>query len=128
MGEKELKERVAQWLDLRLVSGMSGRAGEKLRFSGGDVLRWERQVKFDLYALGRHRGKLDGFEYDYWTEEKVGTYTIDFKVEYTDGRIEYLEVKGMWTPLAKLKWKIFRANHPELTVRIITEKELPRGF
>lgn len=124
----KLEARVAQWLDWRLVNNYSLRAGEKMKYSGGDVLSWERQVKFLLWA-----SHVEEFVNDEtWPvgeqAKKVGTYTIDFKVEYTNGEAEYLEVKGAWTPLAKLKFTIFRANHPELNVRIITEKELPKGF
>jgi len=33
-----------------------------------------------------------------------------------------------WTSLAKLKWAIFKANHPEFKTRIITQKDLPHGI
>lgn len=58
----------------------------------------------------------------------VGTYRIDFVVYYTNGTIEHIEVKGHWTQLAKYKWAIFCANHPEFKTRVITERDIPDGF
>jgi hypothetical protein len=45
---------------------------------------------------------------------QVATYVSDFLV---DG--EVVEVKGYWTPVAKLKWKLFCALYPDLKKRIV---------
>jgi predicted nuclease of restriction endonuclease-like RecB superfamily len=70
------------------------------------VESWERQIRFPLH--------VNGF--------KICDYVCDFLVRYADGRRELVEVKGFWTPEAKLKRKLFEAtflqDHPELTYRI----------
>jgi len=80
------------------------------------------------------KAHLDGFTYDYWTDLKVGTYTIDFVVHYTNGTTKYLEVKG-WnakqrkhptlTAESRRTIKIWKANNPELaeSFRIVDEPD-----
>ena len=46
---------------------------------------------------------------------KIATYIADFVVDE-----EVHEVKGYWTPVAKLKWKLFCALYPDLKKRVIT--------
>lgn len=107
--------------------------------TGGDILRWEQQVPFDLYA------------WDYSIDvtrrapkKKVGTYTIDFRIEFTNGTIEYWEVKAWkvgkklkrggrgkggpyFHPGDKLRIAIWQANNPDKALRIITGEDLPKG-
>lgn len=70
------------------------------------VESWERQIPFKLVVNG----------------DLICTYKCDFIVRYADGRKELVEVKGYWTPEAKLKLKIFRAtflkDHPEISYTI----------
>jgi hypothetical protein len=67
------------------------------------VESWDRQIPFKLIVNGN----------------LIYTYRCDFMVRYAGDRQELVEVKGYWTPEAKLKLKIFRAtvlrDHPELT-------------
>lgn len=142
----KLEARVAQWLDLRLRKKCSYCSGEQYivldsgatqkciecrnGFTGGDVLKWERQVPFALKAYDSAFKDTD----EPYTI--IGTYRADFKV-YFDGREEIWEVKG-WnfkqkkhptlTPLSKLKIAIFKANNPEKDFRIIDERSLPDGY
>lgn len=44
-------------------------------------------------------------------EVKICTYVLDFKVTYGDGRIEYVDVKGVKTGVYKLKKKLMKAVH-----------------
>jgi hypothetical protein len=46
-------------------------------------------------------------------ETLITTYVADFLVGD-----EVVEVKGYWTPVAKLKWKLFCALYPNLKKRI----------
>ena len=39
-------------------------------------------------------------------------YLLDFKVEYGDGRIEYIDVKGISTPVYKIKRKLIESIYP----------------
>jgi len=128
----ELEARVAAWLDFRL---------RKEGHNGGDILKWERQIEFPLKA---HAPVIEKCE--------ISKIVIDFKVEYVDRRVEYLEVKAwrrgrklkrggygkgkpFMTPDFRLKWKILQANMPELfdgkgneQVRVVTQKDLPHGI
>lgn len=76
---------------------------------GKDRIRtWERQVRFPIFL----------------NDTKICDYVIDFVVRYEDGRVELVEVKGMQTPIFKLKLKMFRASylqdHPEWKYVIVS--------
>jgi hypothetical protein len=64
---------------------------------GKQVKKWERQHKISLDLNGIH----------------LANYFIDFKVYFTDGTIEYHEVKGAETMLWRLKWRLTQALYPE---------------
>lgn len=51
----------------------------------------------------------------------VCKYILDFEVTYADGRIEYIDVKGILTSIYKLKKKLFQACYP------FKIKEVKRG-
>ncbi len=54
-------------------------------------------------------------------------YIVDF--EYAIGQNVYVEdVKGYFTAVSKLKTKMFRACHPEITLRILDKKVAPHLF
>lgn len=63
----------------------------------GEVKKWERQHKIELQVNGVH----------------IANYYIDFKVWFSDGRIEYHEVKGAETALWIMKFRIAKAMHPD---------------
>lgn len=46
-------------------------------------------------------------------------YIADFKVEYSDGRVEIVDTKGIETADFKIKKKMFRYKYPHLTLKII---------
>lgn len=79
----------------------------EVRRKAGEIEKWERQVKVELYAWGCH----------------ICNYYVDFRVTYPDGDIEYVEVKGFETDVWRLKWKLFeaqmRAEHPEILLVIV---------
>jgi hypothetical protein len=64
-----------------------------LQMLAGQVRRWERQVAYPLVINGTD----------------VGTYRMDFRVWYADGRRELVEVKGFATAEWRFKWKVFLA-------------------
>lgn len=49
----------------------------------------------------------------------IGHYVADFAVRYADGRETLIEVKGVWTPEAKLKHKLFKALYPDKALEIV---------
>jgi hypothetical protein len=71
------------------------------------VESWERQIRIPLFVNDR----------------KICDYIVDFRVRYADGRRELVEVKGMWTDVAKLKRKLFEAiwrpGHPDVEYRVV---------
>jgi hypothetical protein len=44
--------------------------------------------------------------------KKICTYILDFKVEYADGRVDYVDVKGILTPMFRLKRKLVESLYP----------------
>jgi len=70
------------------------------------VLKWERQIPFDLVVNG----------------EKICKYICDFRVEYADKRVEFLDVKGYKKGSAysvfRIKQKLMLACHG-ITVKIV---------
>jgi hypothetical protein len=78
-----------------------------LLVAGKQVDKWERQVKIDLRVYDQH----------------VTNYYMDFVIYWTDGTIEYVEVKGFETKDWKIKWNLFEAiftkEHPEIKLTIV---------
>ncbi len=68
-----------------------------LMIKAKEVKKWERQHKISIDIDGIH----------------ICNYFIDFKVWFTDGRVEYHEVKGYETEVWKLKWKLSKALYPD---------------
>lgn len=46
-------------------------------------------------------------------------YIADFKVIHNDGKVVYEDVKGIETPVFKLKKKLLKADYPDVELRII---------
>ena len=57
------------------------------------VKEWTPQVRYRF----EHNGVL------------IGTYVLDFKVEYSDGTVEHEDVKGYKTDVYKIKKKLMKA-------------------
>lgn len=74
-----------------------------LRVRAHDVASWEGQVKMPIVVNGKH----------------ICNYIIDFVEVDKKGNKLYVEVKGWWTPEAKLKRKLFEALYPELRYAIV---------
>ena len=89
----KMEARYAAALDLRMRA-----VHPSFRIAG-----WKRQVPVKLEV----NGKL------------VSTYIVDFVVTHTDGRLEYVEIKGLETPEWKIKEKLFRALFPDRKLTIV---------
>lgn len=74
------------------------------RVESGEVLRYELQKKYILQ---------DGFERNGKKILPI-TYVADFYIEYSDGHIEVIDIKGCPDNLAKLKRKMFWFRYPEI--------------
>jgi len=64
----------------------------------GEIKEIEPQHKIDIRVNGKH----------------ITNYYIDFKVIYSDGRIELIEVKGFQTPEWLIKWRLTEALIDEI--------------
>ena len=53
-------------------------------------------------------------------------YIADFRITYDDGRIEIEDVKGVETEAFKIKRKLFEAAYPDLTLKIVTSKDMTK--
>ncbi len=74
-----------------------------IRLKVGEIKAWERQIPFDLMVGNK----------------KVTRYVIDFVEIGLDGNKTYVEVKGVWTDVAKLKRKLFEALYPDLKYKVV---------
>lgn len=63
------------------------------RKQAGEIVEIDKQHKLSIDIEGMH----------------ICNYYVDFKVELSNGMIEYHEVKGFETPEWKLKWKLAQA-------------------
>lgn len=89
-----------------------------LRLRAGEIDRWEAQVSVPL--------QIDG--------QLICTYICDFAVTLRDGTKQLHEVKGLETPVWRLKRKLLEATwlreHPEVHLRVIgpnSPTHRPRG-
>jgi hypothetical protein len=67
------------------------------RIKAGEIKEVIPQYKISLDVNGVH----------------IANYYMDFKVVLLDGRIEMHEVKGMETPLWRMKWRLAKAMYPD---------------
>ena len=78
-----------------------------IALKGGVYKKIERQIAFTFELYGK----------------KICKYIVDFKVTHHTGEIEYIDVKGMKTPVFNLKWKMFTAylavHEPEAKALIV---------
>ena len=81
-----------------------------LRKKAGDIKDFEAHVRIPLEVNGFH----------------VCDYYIDFIVYHNDDTLEYVETKGIKTPVWALKWKVFEATvgqHPKVTLTLVQQKK-----
>jgi hypothetical protein len=64
---------------------------------------------------------IEKFE-KYGKKYRNTTYTPDFLVEYSDGRKEYIDIKGFSTDASKLRRKLFDSIYSD-TLRWITQSK-----
>lgn len=78
-----------------------------LQIEAGQVARWLPQFAIRFRVNGKH----------------ICEHDVDFWVEYTDGHIELIEVKGVATEAWRIKRALLEAiylqTHPEITYRVL---------
>lgn len=83
----------------------------KLMVEAGVVESFDLQPKFEILPKYKRGTKTI----------RATHYIADFKVVYTDGHVEIIDVKGMATDTAKLKRKMFEFKYPDLKLRWINK-------
>lgn len=76
----------------------------------GEITTYELQKKYILQ---------DGFERNGKKILPI-TYVADFYIEYSDGRIEVIDIKGCPDTTAKIKRKLFWYRYPDIDYQWIT--------
>ena len=89
----------------------------KLLKEQGIVKDFELQPKFVLLDKFKKNGKT----------YRAITYNADFKVEYADGRVEVIDVKGMVTQQFELRRKLFEYRYP-YELKLITYSKIDGGW
>lgn len=80
------------------------------KVESGDITYFELQKKYELQSgFMRNNKKVLPI-----------TYVADFYVEYSDGRIEVVDTKGMPDSVAKIKRKLFWYKYPDVDYRWVT--------
>lgn len=74
------------------------------KMESGEIIYYELQKKYILQ---------DGFEHDGKRVLPI-TYIADFYIEYSDGRIEVIDIKGCPDTTAKIKRKLFWYKYPDI--------------
>lgn len=67
------------------------------RKKAGEILKIERQVKVPIHVNGIF----------------ICNYVVDFRITLRDGRVQYVECKGVELPVWKLKIKLVAALYPD---------------
>jgi hypothetical protein len=83
-----------------------------------EITRLELQPKFQLQPKFEKNGK----------KVMAINYVADFEIEYKDGRVEVLDIKGMATSDAKIKRKMFDYVYPDKTLLWISYSKIDGGW
>lgn len=71
------------------------------------VVSIDKQVKFPIEVEGM----------------KICTYILDYKVTYADGSVKHIDVKGVVTPIYRLKKKLVKAVYGIDIIEITKDKK-----
>lgn len=91
-----------------------------------DGITFASQIEAQRYIelkLLKQAGIIKDFELQPVFKLHAGIkYIADFKVIYPDGRVEFEDVKGVETPVFKLKMKLLKTDYPDVILRIIGKR------
>lgn len=73
----------------------------------GQIKEIELQPEFLIQDKKKYKGE---------TIRKI-VYKLDFKVVYNNGYTEYIDVKGMTTPVSQLKLKLVKGMYPDVNFK-----------
>lgn len=84
----------------------------------GEIVAYELQKPYELQPKFTHENKT----------VKAITYVADFYIEYADGRVEVIDIKGAPDATAKLKRKLFWHRYPDITYLWICYSVIDGGW
>lgn len=87
-------------------------------WGSGNILAFELQKPYVLQPEFIHDGK----------NVKEITYIADFYIEYADGKIEVIDIKGMPDSVAKIKRKMFWYTYPNVDYKWICYSKIDGGW
>ncbi len=80
-----------------------------------DGIKFDSKAEATYYGILnilKRTGKVKDFEMQVVYTLTAGIkYILDFKVEYSDGRIDYIDIKGMKTQVFRIKQKLMKHDH-----------------
>lgn len=88
------------------------------KYEDGEITSFELQKEYILQEKFKHNGK---------TILPI-KYIVDFYLVYKDGHVELIDTKGMSTPEALLKRKIFWYNFPAMDYKWICYSKIDGGW
>jgi hypothetical protein len=113
-GGNKYGARTAEYQGVTYHSTMEAQYAAQLELQkrGKLIKDWERQIKIPLIVYGK----------------LISTYYADFRVTHNDGTIEIIEVKGMLTEYARIKWNLFTTiytkEHPEIKITMVRSAQI----
>ena len=84
----------------------------------GNIKNFERQKSYELQPTFRYNGKTI----------RAVTYVADFVIEYSDGKIEVIDIKGFADTTAVLKKKLFMYKYPDVLYKWISYSKTDGGW
>ena len=84
----------------------------------GSIVYYELQKPYDLQPKFVHEGET----------VRAIVYKADFYIEYADGRVEVIDIKGSPDSVALLKRKMFWYAYPDLTYRWVCYSKVDGGW
>lgn len=90
----------------------------KIERGTGGIKDFDIQPVFELQPKYKHNGK---------TIQPI-KYIADFTVYNADGTVDIVDIKGMETPVFKLKAKMFRYQNPDKNLLLLAYSKIDGGF
>ena len=108
------------------VSAKEARTYDNIVFDSKAEMEYYRDVvlpgvaakEIKSYELQKSFLLQPSFEHGFKTERSI-RYVCDFYIKYKNGKTDVIDIKGMPTPEAKLKRKLFMYKYPEENLRWI---------
>jgi len=88
----------------------------KILESKGEITNIELQPKYNLIPMFKKNGETF----------RAINYKADFKVTYSDERVEIIDVKGFETKDFKMKRKMFEYRYEELSLILVPSKNVDK--